>query len=314
MKVVAHAPLRISLAGGGTDLPEFYGREPTRLLAVAIDPGVTVEGDRGAGQYPADRDGEDALVGVFRREAAWVGSVRVRSEVGPGAGLGGSGAVATALAATSAVVRDGAGSKLDRVAIGLEAYRWEREILGRPVGFQDQLASAIGGCVEMRAGPRAGIEARRRPELEDALDELLVDQLALIDTGVRRDAAAPLASLAGAYASGRAQRALAAADDVEEVLVARDGAAFGTLLARHWEGKRVLLPAATSEALDAVVGAALEAGATGCKVVGAGGGGCLLAAGPSGTAAAVHRALAGHGLAPLRPSVNRRGVEVHVQA
>jgi D-glycero-alpha-D-manno-heptose-7-phosphate kinase len=298
--ITVRTPLRLSIAGGGTDLPEWYRSRPASLLSVTIDLYVRVEiCEHGAGA-------DDALSNLFAtRNPGW--RAMVSADCSPGAGLGGSGALAVCLAAAECIVR---GDTVDPSAVAAEAYRWERSILGQPVGFQDHFSTAFGSATRMTAGPEEKPTAHVDDDLADHLDWLLDHALVISDTPTRRPASRVLAALSRSslMRHGDDNHRPVRVDEMEVPIRARDGAALGQLLRRHWAAKRRNLPEASTDYLDECVAAALDAGATGAKVIGAGGGGFLMVSGPPVAREETKRALTEIGCTPRSVRVCRSGV------
>lgn len=296
------APLRLSLAGGGTDLPEWYLAEGAALLSVAIDRRIRV--DIGS----ARDDAAGALVDLFRGLHPGV-AVHVSGAVEPGSGLGGSGSLAVCLVAAHFHLE---GQERGPLEIALEAYRWERELLGSPVGFQDQVAAGLGGAVLMNAHPGGEIEARTDERLTDDLAHLCDCAFAVGETPLRRQASTLLRALSHSalMTTRSAELRPATVESMTAAVSARDGARVGELFRGHWEAKRRNLPDSTNELVDGVIAAALEAGATGAKLVGAGAGGFILASGPAARRDDVVPAIAAAGCRPHAVSPDRLGVTV----
>ena len=309
--LVASAPLRLSLAGGGTDLPAHYTTHGASLLTVALSWRLSVEVRAEEGHHDSPND----LVRLFVERAPIPLRVDVRTPVSLGAGLGGSGAVAVCLvAALRRLHGDGADDPLD---LALEAYRWEGKLLGRPVGFQDPVACALGSCVEMDARPDGRIAAARLDDLATNMDSMMRDSIVLAETGTRRSADSLLHSLAAGLRGSAAEEAvqgLARTGDMKAAIAARDGARLGEILRRHWQSKLSLNPGATTPAVDEALEAAIDAGATGGKLVGAGGGGFVMVAGPSHARTSVIEALEGRGLRPVPVGISTDGVRVEREA
>ncbi|MCK5241112.1 hypothetical protein KAR34_01555 [bacterium] len=263
------APMRLSLAGGGHDLPAYYLKFGARLLAVALKTKIFVQ------IGTCVKHQSSPLTDLFQKQHPSLG-VSIYSDVSPGAGLGGSGAVATALIAASHYLKTG--SILPAIETGLTAYHWERDVLGHPVGFQDQLTAAIGGCVEMTAQPTGAITASKRPDLVKGLESLLANNFIIVETGLRRSAGKLLKTLAATYSKPNTSGP-ATVDEIEHAIHSEDGEMFGYLLKKHWESKCHRLPEAMTPEIDFIIQTALAAGADGAKAIGAGGGGFVLISG-----------------------------------
>lgn len=290
--IVAGAPLRISLGGGGTDLPSWADRFGGFVVSAAIDRRVHVlVAERFDGRVrvavegaaeelvDASRDVRSARVREALAAASVDGGVDVLgvSDVPPGSGLGGSGAFTVALLA-ALHARGGVESPPRRLAE--EACDIEIDRLGEPVGRQDPYVAALGGAIAMTFGPRGAVDVAPLAAPAGVLDDLAA-RLLLVHTGITRPAGAVLHAQASSIdADPAAMRAMQAIADlghqVHRLLLAGDVDAYGELLHEHWCRKRATSAAVSSPALDALYQEAREAGAVGGKLLGAGGGGFFL--------------------------------------
>ncbi|MEV0777485.1 hypothetical protein ACIBLA_05285 [Streptomyces sp. NPDC050433] len=303
--VVVSAPLRLSLGGGGCDLPEYYLEHSADVLAVAIDRRIEVV------VRPAQRpDGPaDPRVALLREHIDLPVSVGVRSPVAPGSGLGGSGALTVALLAACDLFRGVRPAHLDPLSLALRAYDWERRRLGERVGFQDQTASAFGSVTRMTADRRGRLSVTREEDLAGAVAAMLGRSVRLFASGRSRTAAGQLDTFVRGMRDRGTARGLADTADAAEALLSMDGARFGEILRQRWERKSAMNPDAGWTGLAGVVEDALRAGATGAKVVGAGGGGWLMVAGPDTVMDDVSAVLTGrHGLPEMHVGVDDRGI------
>jgi len=319
--ITSTAPLRLSLAGGGTDLPEHYEESGCRLLAVTLDLTVTVTVDGapsgvrfsafGAEEHAPHTDTvANPLVRAALRHFGITGGVRidVASDVLPGSGLGGSGAFLVALASALAV-RTGRPIGADEAA--RLAFRLEREECGCPVGQQDHWTAARGGAIELRIDRDGTATTTPLPELCKAVDTLLDRELLLLRTPITRAAGRPLAAQTKALKSrrgpgmGTIQNMV---DAFHSALTSGDIGRVGTLLDQHWRAKRQFNRAVTNPRIDRWYETLLTHGALGAKVVGAGGGGHLLVAVPAEHADRVSGALASEGLRRIAVRTSEDGV------
>ncbi|WP_217492608.1 hypothetical protein [Streptomyces prasinopilosus] len=290
---MSSAPLRVSLAGGGTDLPSYASRFGGTVLGAAIDLRVTVVGrDRPAGALPGTGprvcldscgypDGTDQVANPFAREAlrrhARDGDLDLVSfgDVPGGTGLGSSAAFCVAL--TAGLVGPGApGAALAEAAGDIEMTG-----LGRPVGRQDHYLAALGGFRLLHFGRDGTVEVEEI-HVDTGTRRRLDDELLLFFTGTVRDTGTVLADQHTRVSRGDAdtERRL---HEIKELTTSAltalrggDVAELGQLLGRHWELKRGLGSRVTLPGIDRAYRTAMAAGATGGKLLGAGGGGFLL--------------------------------------
>lgn len=334
-RIVARAPLRISFGGGGTDLAAYYERHEGLVVSTAITRYCTVvvadvpEG--GIRIVSADYGIEEACapgqpvrvaepLALPKAVLEWFVSrghlpsggfaLHLSSEVSPGTGLGSSSAMTVALicalAARACLVLD--------AAMVADLASWvEIDRLGRPIGKQDQYASAYGGLNQI-AFRADGVTVRPlalAPRTLAALDERLL----LFSTGRSRDSAAILgqqrhASGTDAATIARLGRLKGLAREMVAALNGADLHAFGRLLDSAWREKRGLSARVSSAAIDRWYASALAAGALGGKIAGAGGGGFLLLYCPPGTVATVRSVLLRDGLHELPFAFDQVGPQV----
>ena len=293
----ARAPLRISFAGGGTDVPPFPEREGGLVLNATInryaygslrprdDDQITIEShDFGlttehSVHEPLVFDGKlDLAKAAIRRFAAQTGfDLSLHSNAPPGSGLGSSSAMMVALIA---VLVEQRGKPMTDYELAEQAYVLERTDLGIKGGYQDQYAAAFGGFnfIELH-GDRVVVNPLRVPD--DTVLEL-EHNLLLVFTGTTRTAdhiiedqtqrfeAAEDAALAGL----RTQKDLAVA--MKDALLRRRLRDFGDLLDSAWTAKKQLSDRISNPRIEELYAEARAAGALGGKVTGAGGGGYML--------------------------------------
>jgi len=291
----ASAPVRLDLAGGWTDVAPFADREGGQVISAAITLRVFAEFEPGGiglllraedlGQAervagPAELSSADGLLplhkAALRMFPAGPGTLRTRSQVPPGSGLGSSGALDVALVAVLAAAR---GEELSPDEIAALGFELEAREAGLPGGRQDQYSAALGGFNRLSfKGEVVGIEALALdPEFQAELERRIV----ICYTGRSRVSGDTIARVMGAYDRGDpavtgALRQLAElAGEMAGALLAADLARVGRLLSSNWSAQQRLdRQMATPEmvALEQALGAA---GALGGKAAGAGAGGCM---------------------------------------
>jgi D-glycero-alpha-D-manno-heptose-7-phosphate kinase len=290
--IIARSPLRISLGGGGTDLPSYYRRHGGFLIAAAIDkyvyitvhqtfvPELIVKYSRlervaraADLEHPILREAL-RLLGI---EGAYL-ELTSMADIPAGTGLGSSGAFATALLKALHT------HKKDLVhprELAEKACHIEIDLLREPVGKQDQYIAAFGGITGFEFRPDEGVDARPLKLSSETLYNL-EDNLLLYFTGYSRDASRILkeqddASLARDSAMTENLHAVKELGrESQRALEAGDLKRFAELLSVQWERKKQRSTAASNERIDAWHRLAMENGARGGKLIGAGGGGFLL--------------------------------------
>ena len=302
------APLRISLGGGGTDLPSWYRSHGGFVLSAAIDRYVRVRVSPASGprfrlehlyleevEDPAEVEHPILRAALARH---WNGrplDLVSISEVPPGTGLGSSGAytVCSIKALDVASGRDPSAVELAEAACDVELGD-----LGRTVGKQDQYAAAHGGVNAFTFGQDGRVDVRRLalgPTTRAAFDERFL----LFGTGgEQRSAADMLATQVERTLAGddELRRNLAGAEELARsacaALEADEPDRLGELMNDQWALKRERLAGVPMDRVEVLREAALEAGAVGAMLVGAGGGGYLLvcAADPEAVRAALTEA------------------------
>jgi D-glycero-alpha-D-manno-heptose-7-phosphate kinase len=302
--IITQTPLRIGLLGGGTDLPEYARAYGGRVLNCAIDKYVYV--------IVKQRFDDDIYINYSKKEivssVADVEHELVRETMlmagvdhgveittladipSTGSGLGSSSAVTVGLlqALFAYTGRQVSGEELAERACAIEIDR-----CGKPIGKQDQYIAALGGIRDLHFGPGDGVAAKEI-DVPALHRRALQEQAMLFYTGVTRSANTILAEQRGNIESTlpHLDRLRDLAGVAVEALCAGDIDRVGAALRESWELKRKLAGGVSNERIDIAVTRALDAGATGVKLTGAGGGGFLLVLCPLEYQRLVRRALA----------------------
>ena len=289
--VFSQAPLRISLGGGGTDLPSYYGEHGGFVVSGAIDKYVymfthTVFQRRYKMKY-SDTEEVDEISQISHpilRETLqrhWRGDpleIASVADVPSGTGMGSSGAFTVCLLKGLAHARR---TSTTPAGLAEDACEIEMGVLGEPVGKQDPYVAAHGGICAYTFRPDGGVEVEPL-ELATPTLRSLRDQLLLFFTGDARSASAMLTDQDQRSRDGDAEM-LANLDRTKELgmqsrelLERGDLEAYAELMHVHWENKRARSPGMTSPRIDDLYTLARRSGVIGGKLVGAGGGGFLL--------------------------------------
>jgi D-glycero-alpha-D-manno-heptose-7-phosphate kinase len=313
--IISRTPLRVSLFGGGSDLPAYYRRFGGAVLSTAIEQSVYITVSRKfddairvsyskTEEVARAADVEHPLV----REALTLlkidGGVEITSVAdipAKGTGLGSSSAFTVGLLNALHAFR---GKHVSASDLAQESCHIEIDRCREPIGKQDQYAVAFGGFNFIRFNPDETVEVRKvicRPGLVDELQSHLL----FFYTGITRSASAIL-DQQSANVSRDAGKADATgslvrlAEQAHSDLCAGSFASIGEMLDEAWQLKKQLAAGVTSDAIDATYSAARAAGAQGGKLLGAGGGGFLMLFAAPDRHDAIRRALGAMRETPLR--------------
>ena len=296
--VRARAPLRLSFAGGGTDVAPFPETEGGVVLSATIDryaygslaprtdDRVNIESvDFGMSlDFPVTEDpvldGEldlaKAAIRRLRRGDLGGYDLVLRSNTPPGSGLGSS---STMMVALVGLLHEFYGLRPDPYEVAHLAYAIEREDLGIKGGYQDHYAATFGGFNFIEFGEQVVVNPLR---ISDVTVHELEFSLLLCFTGVTRESAHIIADQTSRVVNAqtdtvaglRAQKQLAM--EMKSALLRGKLYEFGELLGEAWREKQRLSPMITTPRIQEAFDIALRHGATSGKVTGAGGGGYIL--------------------------------------
>jgi D-glycero-alpha-D-manno-heptose-7-phosphate kinase len=313
--IISRTPLRVSFVGGGTDLPAFYEQHGGAVVSATIDKWINVivaprfERDvRVSYSRTEIVDNATAVEHELVREAMQLTGVRRGVDIvtladvpSRGTGLGSSSSVTVGLLNALYAFQ---GIYKPPVELAEQAAHIEIDLVGKPIGRQDQYAAAVGGVnfIEFRPGG-AGVRVEPLVCPSETLKKLQ-RSLLLFYTGQQRSAESVLREQHHAIQDGQAAEALQGMRDLafelRERLCAGEYDALGSLLRANWELKRGLSSGVSNDDVDRWYKQTLDAGATGGKLLGAGGGGFFLVCAPPAAHDAVRRAVAELREVPLR--------------
>ena len=331
MLIDSSAPTRIDLAGGTLDIWPLYlfhdnaqtlnaaislraycsihPRGDKRLAIVSADTGERVEADH----WSELRDNHDLkllgrLLHYFRAEGL---ELRTRSDSPVGAGIAGSSALNIAVCGALAAwcERPLEDEVLLRIAQNIEA-----QVIDVPTGAQDYRPAYYGGV----SAVELDVDGVRRIALPvDAAD--LQSRIVLAYTNASRNSGINNWEMTRRHIDGdrQVQARFARIRDIacamRQALERQDWTAVGRHVADEWENRKGLAPGVTTPAIDAMLAAAVEAGAAGGKVCGAGGGGCLFCIGEPERVPAIREALASSGARVLDYRIETEGLKVETR-
>ena len=288
--LISRTPVRASFCGGGTDLAAFYQNHPdggavtslamARYLYVTVNPrfdnsirisysSMEFVDDINEIQHELVREAMKSTGVTHGIEITTIADIPSR-----GTGLGSSSAVTIGLLNALSSL---AGNPMSSEELAKEACRIEIDVLGQPIGKQDQYAAAIGGANTIGFLPDGSVSIDPLI-LSDNTKQRIENEFSLVYTGLTRSANSVLSK----------QKELTA-DRMEELSILRlqafqvrsalEGGRLeevGRLLEESWQIKRNLVDGITGELLDSLHEQLIDAGATGAKLLGAGGGGFFL--------------------------------------
>ena len=326
--IIARSPMRLSLGGGGTDLPSYYREHGGFLIAAAIDKYVYItihqtfvkdliikysSLERVASvhevQHPLIREGLK-LVGVSETNI----EITSMADIPAGTGLGSSGSFVTALLRALHQFRN---NHISPRELAEQACRIELDILGEPIGKQDQYIAAFGGitCFHFRQDGMVDVEALRlSPETLHNME----DNLLLVFTGYTRSASAILKDQDTRSREKDPEMienlhfVKQLGYETKDAFERGDLRRFAELMHVHWEHKKNRSKGMSNSAIDDYYEYALHNGALGGKLIGAGGGGFLLLYTEEKTR--LRRAIAEAGLREVRWRFDFQGTTVLSQA
>jgi D-glycero-alpha-D-manno-heptose-7-phosphate kinase len=290
--IITRSPLRITLGGGGTDVPSYYAQHEGFLIAAAIDRYVyitlhqTFEDDLIVKYSKLERVASIAEIEhpIVREALKLIDlpstalEITSMADIPAGTGLGSSGSFTTALLkALHALKRN----LIHPQELAEQACHIEIDLLKEPIGKQDQYIAAYGGITCFRFGKDGKVEAWPL-RISEETKHNLEDSLLLFFTGYSRKAGSILKEQDDKtkkadsdmvqnlhYVKDLGHRSKAA-------LEAGDLTAFGKLMDEHWQHKKRRSGGMSNPKIDDWYELAMKSGATGGKLIGAGGGGFLM--------------------------------------
>ena len=293
--IISRTPVRVSFCGGGTDIDSFSLSESEggRVVSLALDRHIHVTVNRRFDEKVRLSYSKMELVDDFEqlehelaREAMRMTGVTSGVEIttiadipSRGTGLGSSSAVTVGLLNA---LHAYAGREVTAEQLASEACEIEIDILGQPIGRQDQYAAAYGGINSMRFG-KGGVSVDRMDASDEAIGRIS-EEFTLVFTGMSRSASEVLREAPKDESDklARLRTIRAHADQAHDLMTEGDISGLGSLIGEAWDAKRGISASITGDELDGLHQRIMDMGATGAKLLGAGGGGFFLVHGSSG--------------------------------
>ena len=292
--IIIRAPFRLPLGGGGTDLPSYYHKYEGSLITAAIN------------KYMFININEPAIVNKIKVNYTKVEIVDVNevenikhdivretlkylkikkpieifsmADLSAGTGMGSSSSYTVALlkGLNTLIRRD-----IPLHELAEEACKIEIDLIGKPIGKQDQYAAAYGGIIQLEIN-RLGDVKVTPINLDHEIIYEIENRLMMFYTNIERDANIVLtdqsnkAKIDEKIAISSMHRIKEIGLEIKQALIVGDIDNFGTLLHEHWLTKKKISDKMSNDNIDSWYELGLKNGALGGKLMGAGGGGFLL--------------------------------------
>lgn len=333
--LIVRSPVRISFCGGGTDLPGYYEQFGGAVLSAAINKYFyTILGQRADGRVQVissdlrvfetwhdiyTMDLKDSVLeiplAVLKHVNCQIGlDMFLASEIPPGTGLGSSACVCVNILKA---LTDYVQKPVSKYDLAEKAFHIARNVLKKNVGKQDEYATAFGGLNYITFDPDGGTYVEPI-ELDPALLRELHSNLMLFFTGAARNSWTILQEqeTSTRQHTGSTLEALhevkALASEMRTALQHGELYQFGTLLHQGWQAKRRISSRISTPRIDGLYALAIQNGALGGKITGAGGGGFLLLYCQPEHQAAVREAMQHTGIREMAFGFDMQGAQVLV--
>lgn len=286
--IITRTPLRVSFCGGGSDIPSFYEKHGGCVISTTIDKYVYLAvQDSFPGEYilkysSIERTGDiESITHPIFREClrTYVSDpveVTSMADVPAGTGLGSSSSFTVGLI-NAICAHVGKGTDKEYLASG--ACDLEIGRLGEPIGKQDQYAAAYGGLNYYRFNRDGTVDVEPLDMHPDDIRSI-ESSVMMFYTGMTRKASAILAEQSSNISRGAAEerqiKLCKLTDSLRENLEAGNLDSLGKVLDESWRIKRTLASGISRPEIDDAYERAMDLGAVGGKLLGAGGGGFLM--------------------------------------
>jgi D-glycero-alpha-D-manno-heptose-7-phosphate kinase len=324
--IIIKVPFRLPIGGGGSDLPSYYKKYEGSLITstinkymyVSINEPIASDKIKLYYKYTEIKDVKDIdkIEHDIIRECLRLHNIDRPIEIGSmadieaGTGMGSSSVFTVGLLAGLNILRRKFASQHD---IAEEACYVEIDLVGKPIGKQDQYAAAYGGINKLLIDKRGNVTVIPIHLSQDTIFEL-ENRLLMFYTGITRDANEVLAD------QGKKIEDKSSIDymhtikqigtEIESALMKGDVTEFGRLLNHHWLVKKEISKKMSSPAINDLYTLAQTNGAIGGKIMGAGGGGFLLLCAKEGKRTQLKRAMYMAGLKYMDFRFEFEGVKI----
>ncbi|MGY5146756.1 MAG: GHMP family kinase ATP-binding protein [Candidatus Nitrosopumilus sp. bin_7KS] len=320
--IISKTPLRLSLAGGGTDLPEYYSQYGSHIVTSAIDKHIYIFVKKWF--EPAIRvsyskteivEKVNKIQHPFIRESLRYFKIKsnleatIMADLPAGTGMGSSSSFAVGLLNALSTYTKQKISKQDLAEL---AFKLQHSILKEAGGKQDQYAAVYGGIISMKINKQGKVDVEKLKIKKEKIKNI-EDNLLCFYTGIKRSAP----KIQDKYCKSIIKNETSVIESLHEInkmskpmisyLKKGDINEIGELFELHWNLKKKLSDEITNRKIDRLYNHAKDTGAIGGKILGAGGGGYLLFLCKNGKKNAVKQKLNQKGLIDVPITFNTNG-------
>jgi len=327
--VVSYSPLRVSLAGGGTDIPPYSDLYGSAVVNATIDRGVTLKYNFDqkpleissrdffrssiAGKHTRRKGLQEKLADLFTDFGISKGASLINSDVPPGSGLGSSSSL---ILAALNLIHSVRGENVSREELAAEAYRLEKEYFGITLGKQDPYAIAFGGFKYMQFSKDA-FDISFFDESSDFINKLQSSML-LVYTGKTRESSRILKEQVSLSGKGdkkiieRLDRVKQLAVEMKVAIEKEDLSTLCSIINRGWELKKSLGSQVSNPTVDNIIEKAFSYGALAARLLGGGSQGFVLVISDPGNVD-LQKEMLNHSTFAVRVSFDRNGSRITAQ-
>jgi D-glycero-alpha-D-manno-heptose-7-phosphate kinase len=326
--ILARAPFRAPLGGGGTDLPSYYRQYGGFILSAAInryvyicvnrpaaDEYIRLKYSRSEQVMTCDEVQHDLVRPVLKLlDISHSIEIVSMADVPDGTGLGSSSSYTVALLTALHALKK---EEVPTQVLAERAFHVEAALAGHPVGKQDHYLAAFGGIVMLEIGQDGQVLVSRLDLSISALEDFRGSML-LFYTGQNRSSTSILQQQKTETQQGNSEvidslhRTKELGYRIKEALEKGDVEKFGLLLDEHWQNKKRRSQQISDPRIDEWYGLARESGALGGKIMGAGGGGFFMFCCPNGHRKHLRQTMAAAGLREMTYDFDLDGAKVLV--
>jgi len=288
--IITRTPFRISFVGGGSDMETFYSRYPGAVLSTSINKFMYISSHKFffPGQLRVKYAETETvnnldelrhpLLRESMRKTGVISGIEISSiaDIPSGTGMGSSSSFTVGLLHCLYAIKR---QYVTREQLAREACEIEIDILGEPIGKQDQYAAAYGGLNIIHFKPDVQVQVEPL-YIKNEVYQALQNNLVMFYVGNQRKASDILAeqkkNALRDEKSGILKHMVSLVHDMRDCLFSGNLGNFGKILHENWILKQKLASQISNSAIDEIYKTGLQSGATGGKLLGAGGGGFML--------------------------------------